>query len=157
MVKLYQVDLWVVWVEQLTYSSWERQANWVITGMYYTLYEYTTRVWVYCCVSDLLKVVADPERDGCAPVPVPWNGPVASVSQPVPKTLLTYELWNPEKNRDNVVSGCHQSIWNAEPVAVVRFCMYIFTKQEFLNHHKILIKKIITAWKGTNFTFNFFS
>ena len=50
---------------------------------------------VFVCFPDLLKVIADPERDWCAPVTVPRNRPVPCVSQPVPETLLTNKLWNP--------------------------------------------------------------
>lgn len=54
----------------------------------------------FVCFPDLLKVVADPERDWGAPVAVPGNRPVSCVSQPVSETLLTHKLWNPaEKER----------------------------------------------------------
>lgn len=74
---------------------------------------YAIRVWLYLFLSDLLKIVADPEGDGRSPVAVPWNGPVSCISQPVPKTLLAYKLWNPaETEIIVVVSG--QSIWNSD-------------------------------------------
>lgn len=50
-----------------------------------------------CVFPDLFKVLADPEGDRRAPVTVPGNGPITSVSQPVPETLLTHELWNPAR------------------------------------------------------------
>lgn len=62
------------------------------------------------CFPDLLKVIADPERDGCAPVTVPWNRPVSCISQPVPKTFLTYKFWNPVETKCYILSGFSKSL-----------------------------------------------
>ena len=60
------------------------------------------------CFPDLLIVIADPDGDGCAPVTISWNGPVACVSQPVPKTLLTHKLWNPKETETTL----HYKTWS---------------------------------------------
>ena len=54
---------------------------------------------VSVCVSDLLKVIADPQRDRRAPITVPGNGPIAGIPQPVPKPLLPYKLRDPGEGR----------------------------------------------------------
>ena len=37
----------------------------------------------------LFVVIADPERDGCAPIPISRNIPVPGISKPVSETPIT--------------------------------------------------------------------
>lgn len=103
---------------------------------------YAIRVWLYLFLSDLLKVVADPERDGRSPVAVPWNGPVSCISQPVPKTLLAYKLWNPAEIEIMLwflISQYEMQI-NSHHICIClcsQFCMYIFT-QLCISHFSII-------------------
>ena len=45
----------------------------------------------------LLIIIADPQRNWCAPVTIPWHIPVMSTFEPVVKTFLLYKFRNPIK------------------------------------------------------------
>lgn len=55
----------------------------------------------------LFIVLARPQRDGCAPVPIARDVPVARVREPVAKAVVTDILWNP--NADVLVSRVRRS------------------------------------------------
>ena len=46
---------------------------------------------------DLLSIFADPKRNRRTPVPVTRDRPITRVLQPVGKSLLPHEFWNPIK------------------------------------------------------------
>jgi len=44
----------------------------------------------------LFVVIADPERDGCAPIPISRNIPVPRIGKPISETTITDVLRNPK-------------------------------------------------------------
>lgn len=58
---------------------------------------YTDRVFcqLETSLTHLFKIITDPQRDGCSPVPVSRYSPISCIFKPVPKTLLPHKIWNP--------------------------------------------------------------
>ena len=56
----------------------------------------------YHMTAYLREVLGDPQRDGCAPVAVSGNGPIAGIPEPVVESLLLHKLRNPGRRREGI-------------------------------------------------------